>query len=291
MSIAIDHTNITPAKHGVVRTVATAIGAGVIVIIAGEAVWMSLLAAYTRHPTPFPWFVVAMAMFLVAAGAWLKWGHWPRAGAAARREGARLNAVRPKVFLLSLLAGWSSFFAGAGAYVAYRMHSGLGGEVPMTLPPGPKLAIIAGLAMAAIVAGTIEEVAVRGFMQSRLEKAYGLASAIVMSGLVWALFHTNHSYFDTSAADVAVWFGVFLAVSTILGRIASLTNSVLPTIVVHAGFDATYFVSAGILQPKVAPLAYLETLLPAQGFLLIGGGLAVIAIFAWIALFRAVRHA
>jgi membrane protease YdiL (CAAX protease family) len=291
MSIAINPTEFAPKQHGIIRTLATAIGAGVMVIVVGEAVWVSLIAAYTRHPTPFPWFVVAMAVFLAAAAAWLKWGRWPRAGAAARREGVRLNAVRPKVFVLSLLAGWSSFFAGAGAYVAYRMQAGLGGEVPMTLPPGPKGAVIAGLAMAAIVAGTIEEVAVRGFMQSRLEKAYGLVPAILVSGLVWALFHTNHSYFDTSTADTAVWFGVFLAVSTILGRIASLTNSVLPTIVIHAGFDATYFVSAGILQPRIAPLAYLESLASAQGFLMAGIALAVFAAVCWITLHRAVRHA
>jgi hypothetical protein len=87
-----------------------------------------------------------------------------------------------------------------------------------------------------------------------------------------------------------VWFGVFFAVSTILGRIASLTNSVLPGIVVHAGFDASYFVSAGILQPKIAPLTYLESLASAQTFLIIGVALAVFAVFAWIALFRAVRR-
>ena len=56
-------------------------------------------AGYTRHPTPFPWFVLAMAVFLAAAAAWLKWGRWPRAGATARREGARLNAVPLKVFV------------------------------------------------------------------------------------------------------------------------------------------------------------------------------------------------
>ncbi|MBL6854076.1 MAG: CPBP family intramembrane metalloprotease [Alphaproteobacteria bacterium] len=291
MHITLSHSEPAPRQHGVVRTVASAIGAGVTVIVVGEAVWLSLIAAYAHSPTPFPWFVLAMATFLAAAGAWLKWGRWPRAGAAARREGARLNAVPLRVFVLSLLAGWSSFFAGAGAYVAYRMQNGLSGEVPMTLPPGPKGAVLAGLAMAAIVAGTVEEVAVRGFMQSRLEKAYGVVPAILVSGLVWALFHSNHSYFNTSPGDVAVWFGVFLAVSAILGRIASLTNSVLPTIVVHAGFDAAYFVSAGILQPKIAPLTYLQTLASAQDFLTIGAGLAVLAAFCWVQLHRAVRRA
>jgi membrane protease YdiL (CAAX protease family) len=286
MSLAV---SLAAPKHGVLRTVATAIGAGVVLIIAGEGIWTGMIAAYTRHPTAFPWYVPAMAAVLAAAAAWMKWGRWPHWGAEARRGGVRLNAVPLKAFLLALAAGWSTFFAGAGAYVAYRMTSGLGGEVPMTLPPGSRESLIAGLAMAAIVAGVLEEVSVRGFIQGRLEKAYGVVPAILVSGLVWALFHTNHSYFDTSPLNVAIWFGIFLVVSAMLGTIAHRTNSVLPGIVIHAGFDSTYFVSAGILQPKIAPLSYLETLASPHSFVLIGVGLAIVAIFSWTAFFRVTR--
>ncbi len=284
MSLAL----ATPApRFGALRILAVAIGSGVAVILAGEAVWIGLIAAYTRHPTPFPWFVPAMAAVLALGAIWMKWGRTPAYGAAARREGVRLNAVPLKTFVLSLAAGWSTFFAGAGAYIAYRLSSGLGGEVPMALPPGPKLAVVAGLAMAAIVAGVIEEVSVRGFIQGRLEKAFGVVPAIAISGLVWALFHTNHSYFDTSPFDVAIWFAIFLAVSAMLGTIAHRTNSVLPGIVVHAGFDSTYFVTAGLLQPKIAPLAFVESLGTPQSFLAIGAVLAVIAAISWTLLFRA----
>jgi membrane protease YdiL (CAAX protease family) len=276
-------------KPGALRTVATAVGSGVAVILAGEAVWIGLLTAYTRRPTPFPWFVPAMAAVLALGAIWMKWGHWPVFGAAARRQGVRLNAVSPKPFVLALIAGWSTFFAGAGVYIAYRMSSGLGAEVPMTLPPGPKAAIVAGLAMAAIVAGVIEEVSVRGFIQGRLEKSLGIAPAIAISGLVWAVFHTNHSYFDTTPLNVAIWFAIFLTVSTILGTIAHRTNSVLPGIVIHAGFDSTYFVSAGLLQPRIAPLAYVESLAPPGAFLAAAIVLAAIAVIAWPLFFCATR--
>jgi membrane protease YdiL (CAAX protease family) len=277
-------------RTGALRTIATAIGSGIAVILAGEAIWIGMLTAYTRHPTPFPWFVPVMAGVLALGAIWMKWGTWPTMGAAARRAGVRLNAVPLRTFLLSLAAGWSTFFAGAGAYIAYRMSSGLGGEVPMTLPPGPKAAIVAGLAMAAIVAGVIEEISVRGFMQGRLEKAFGVAPAIAISGLVWALFHTNHSYFDTSPLDVAIWFGIFLTVSAMLGTIAHRTNSVLPGIAVHAGFDSVYFVSAGLLQPKIAPLAFVESLGTPQEFLIVGAPLAAVAALSWTLLFRATRQ-
>jgi membrane protease YdiL (CAAX protease family) len=273
----------------VTRALAVAIGSGIAIIIVSEAVWVGLIAAYSRHPVSFPWFVPAMAMFLAIGVTWMKWGSWPNYGRAARRCGVRLNPVAPRIFLLSLLAGWSTFFAGAFAYVAYRVLSGLGGEVPMTIPPGPKSSILVGLAMAAIVAGVVEEISVRGFMQSRLERAFGVVPAIIVSGFVWALFHTNHSYFEASLLDIAIWFGIFFAVSAILGTIARLTDSVLPGMTIHAGFDGLYFVSAGILQPRIAPLSFLESLASPQTFMIMAAVLALLAIGSWRGLLRAVH--
>jgi membrane protease YdiL (CAAX protease family) len=273
----------------VVRTLVVAIGSGVAIIIVSEAVWVGLIAAYSRHPVSFPWFVPVMAAFLAVGVAWMKWSNWPQYGREARRWGVRLNPVAPRILLFSLLAGWSTFFCGAFAYVAYRMLSGLGGEVPMTIPPGPRSSTLVGLAMAAIVAGVVEEISVRGFMQGRLEKAFGVVPAIIVSGFMWALFHTNHSYFDASLLDIAIWFGIFFAVSTILGTIASLTDSVVPGMIIHAGFDGLYFVSAGILQPRIAPLSFLESLASPQTFVIMAALLALVAIGSWRGLLHAVR--
>jgi len=288
MTSLLSKSPITPMAF-VARALAVAIGSGVAIIVVSEAVWTGLIAAYSRHPVTFPWFVPVMAVFLAVGVSWLKWGRWPKYGRAARRSGVRLNPVAPQVFLFSLLAGWTTFFSGAFAYVAYRMVSGLGGEVPMTIPPGPRSSILWGLAMAAIVAGVVEEISVRGFMQGRLEKAFGVVPAIVVSGFIWALFHTNHSYFDAAPLDIAIWFAIFFTVSAILGTIASLTDSVLPGMVIHAGFDGLYFVSAGILQPRIAPLSFLETLASPQTFVIVAALLALLAIGSWRSLLRAVR--
>ena len=125
--------------------------------------------------------------------------------------------------------------------------------------------------------------------QGRLERAYGVVPAILVSGLVWAVFHTNHSYFDTDPLNVVIWFCIFLVVSAMLGTIAHRTNSVLPGIVIHAGFDSTYFISAGLLQPEIAPLTFLESLARPPVFIAAGAMLAVLAALAWAALFRATR--
>ena len=126
MSLAFAVPNTAP-RPGALRNLAIAVGSSIAVIIAGEGIWVSLIALYARHPTAFPWFVPVMAAVLAAGVFGFKSADWP----------VRLNAVRPMPFLLALAAGWSTFFAGAGFYIAYRMQSGLGAEVPMTLPPGP----------------------------------------------------------------------------------------------------------------------------------------------------------
>jgi membrane protease YdiL (CAAX protease family) len=279
MSLALAQTDIAP-RSGALRTLGIAVGSGIAVIIAGEGIWTSLIALYSRHPMSFPWFVPAMAAVLAVALVWFKRAGWP----------VRLNAVRPLPFVLALAAGWSTFFAGAGFYIAYRMQSGLGAEVPMALPPGPKPAIVIGLAMAAVVAGVLEEFAVRGLIQTRLETAWGLVPAILVSGFVWAIFHTNHSYFDTTPLNVAIWFGIFTVVSAMLGTIASRTNSLVPGMVIHAGFDSTYFVPVGLLSSH-APLAFVESLASPHAFQMIGAGLAAIAAISWTAFFRATRRA
>jgi membrane protease YdiL (CAAX protease family) len=271
-------------RPGALRTVFSAIVSGVIVFLIAQAVWMVLLSHMLTHPTPMPWEVPAMAAFLACGIAYLKWGTWPKRGRAFRREGVRFNAVPVRTVLFALAAGWTSMFAGFCAYAAHRTVTGLGGEASLHLPHGGGVGLIAGLVMAGVVAGTVEEVAFRGFMQGALEKRFGLVPAIFVSGIVWALFHINHSYFGEEAL---LWFAIFLAVATILGTIAHRTNSVVPGVLVHAGFDSAYFVAAGLLPPSMAPIAFLQSLASPATLLLISGASALCAVVAWVLFFQA----
>jgi membrane protease YdiL (CAAX protease family) len=275
-------------RPGALRSVVSAVVSGVVVFLIAQAVWMVLLRQMLAHPTPVPWEVPAMTAFLACGIAYLKWGAWPARGGAFRREGVRFNAVPVRTVLLALVAGWASMFAGFCAYAAHRSISGLGGEASLNLPHDGGMGLIAGLVMAGIVAGTVEEVAFRGFMQGALEKRFGLAPAIFVSGIAWALFHTNHSYFGE---EILVWFAIFLAVATILGTIAHRTNSVVPGIIVHSGFDGAYFVAAGLLAPRITPIAFLQTLASPGTLLLISGASAVCAIATWVLFFQATGRA
>ena len=140
--------------------------------------------------------------------------------------------------------------------------------------------------MAGVVAGVVEEIAFRGFMQGTLERRFGIVPAILVSGFVWALFHTNHAYFGEEALT---WFAIFLSVATMLGTIAHRTDSLIPGIAVHAGFDITYFVAAAILQPAIAPIAWVQSF--AAPSALVGAAVvfATIALTSWVAFFRATK--
>jgi membrane protease YdiL (CAAX protease family) len=264
------------------------VGSGALVFLVAQGAWIFLLGHLLAHPTARPWELPAMAAFLLGGIAYLHWGAWPVRGRTFRRNGLRFNAVPLRTILFALLAGWATMFAGFVGYAAHRALHGLGGESPLALPHGGGSAFFAGLVMAGVVAGTIEEIAFRGFMQGPLEKRFGLLSAIFVTGLCFALVHTNHSYFGEEAP---IWVAIFLCVSAILGVIASRTNSVIPGIVVHAGFDSAYFVAAGLLQPRIAPLAFVQSLASPSVLLFISAASAVCAVAGWVLFFNATAKA
>ncbi|HEY1613659.1 MAG TPA: type II CAAX endopeptidase family protein [Rhizomicrobium sp.] len=275
----------SPASSGRVRALLLALSSGAIVFLIAQAVWGAVLWKLYTHPAG--WELGAMATFLVCGIAWLRFGPWPLFGRAFRREGLRFNRVRLAAFLPALVAGWSTMIAGFCLYAAHRAASGLGGESPVTLPAQAHGAwLFAGLLMSGSVAGVVEEIAFRGFMQGILEKRFPAAAAIVVTGFFWGLVHLNHAYFGE---ETFLWFGVFLAVAAILGTIAHRTNSVLPGIVVHAGFDSTYFLVAGLLQPRIAPLAFVQSLAAPSTLRIVAACAVVVAAVAWRAFFASTR--
>jgi membrane protease YdiL (CAAX protease family) len=264
-----------------------AIVSGGLVFLIAQGVWIVLLTRMIARPEPFPWELPAMAGFLAIGCVWLKWGTWPQWGRAFRREGVRLNPATLRAILLALTSVWPAMIAGFCLYAAHRAQSGMGGEQPITLPLVPHgPALFAGLVMPGVVAGVVEEIAFRGFTQGTLEKRFGLLPAILISGFCWGLVHTNHGYFGEEAL---LWIGMFLVIAAMLGIIANRTNSVIPGILVHAGFDTTYFVAAGILQPRIAPLAFILAHASPPQLLAAAMIASVCSVAGWLGFFRATR--
>jgi Type II CAAX prenyl endopeptidase Rce1-like len=88
------------------------------------------------------------------------------------------------------------------------------------------------LVMASLVAGVAEEAAFRGYMQGPIERRHGPLAAILVSGAAFGFAHYYHH-----PASVVAMLPYYLTVSAVYGGLAYLTNSILPSLVLHAGGD------------------------------------------------------
>ncbi|MEP7322594.1 MAG: CPBP family intramembrane glutamic endopeptidase [Saprospiraceae bacterium] len=101
----------------------------------------------------------------------------------------------------------------------------------------PNCTVIALLFISAPVAGIIEEAAFRGYMQGPIERRWGLAVSILITGTLFALVHLDFR--------IVLW-PYYIAVSAIYGTVTFLTKSILPSIVLHtlgnlySNFDLWY---------------------------------------------------
>ena len=88
----------------------------------------------------------------------------------------------------------------------------------------PRITMISLLLMAAPVAGIVEEAAFRGYMQGPIERRYGMAVAILVTGTMFAVAHLDFT--------LVLW-PYYVAVAAIYGTVTHLTSSILPAIVLH----------------------------------------------------------
>jgi membrane protease YdiL (CAAX protease family) len=102
-------------------------------------------------------------------------------------------------------------------------------EIPAAMPPVTTFLLVV---MSSIVAGVVEESGFRGYMQGAIERRYGVAVALLVSGTAFGLAHFTHH-----AALTLQMLPFYLAVSAIYGGLAYATNSILPAIALHAGGD------------------------------------------------------
>lgn len=214
-------------------TILAAIGVGVLVLLAGNLPFNVLNAWNQRAGVAVPWAILPAALYL-----WAYWqfigGRWGAPAAAAkRRQDLRANRLSPRVWAASLVAGLLGF----GALVALLAFAArlvnLPASSPIVTPPGmPVVTALSLIVMASIVAGVTEEAAFRGYMQSPIERRYGLAIAVLVNGTLFGLLH-----FPTHPADVLWMLPYYIAVSAVYGGLTWAANSILPALVLHSVGD------------------------------------------------------
>ena len=89
--------------------------------------------------------------------------------------------------------------------------------------------------MGSLVSPIKEETGFRGYAQVRLERVFALATAIVISSLLFMFWHGPTQGF--------VWSKLlfYFLVGIVFGTTAFLTNSIRPTIPAHILGDITFF--------------------------------------------------
>jgi len=210
----------------ILRTVGLGILALVIALFPG-GIWTALLITNLRVSPSIPWAVVVMGIFLWAL--WRYLGGWgpPRASSEMRHRLLRAAAVPARVFGWAIVAGLLSVIALAGFWIVLLQLV----KVPLHSLPDfskyPLLTVGAVIVMACVVSSVPEEAAFRGYFQSFLEQRLPAAGAIILSSLVLAPGHC--------ATQGFVWPVVvfYFLVDSMLGTMAYLTKSILPSVVVH----------------------------------------------------------
>ncbi len=209
----------------VVRAVVT----GLVLAAAGTTPWAILVSANMKHWSGVPWAVPLTALYL-----WLYWRYirgegWPRSTSAARRTLCRANRLSADTWGMALLAGFVGLtFLVLLQQVLSRLVSLPQQQVPDVLQyPGGT--VLLWVLMSAVVAGVAEEASFRGYMQGPIERRHGPVVAIVVTGSLFGLAHFTHP------EVTAVLLPYYLAVAAVYGALAYLTNSILPSVVLHAG--------------------------------------------------------
>ena len=221
-------------------TIVSAVLIGVAVLLAGNLPW----AGFGRIPGlgplnlargyAVPWAILPMCAYL-----WAYWqyigGAWGSAGSAAtRRSNLRANRLPAGLWFPSLMAGLAGFAALLALLAAAARIVRLPSSLPIVTPVDmPLVTVVLLLAMQSVVAAVTEEAAFRGYMQSMIERHYGVAIAILINGIFFGLLH-----FGNHPADVLLMLPYYVSVSAVYGGLTWAADSILPAIVLHSAGDA-----------------------------------------------------
>jgi membrane protease YdiL (CAAX protease family) len=197
---------------------------GMLVALAGTIPRNLIFAANLRYYPSLPWAVPLTATYL-----WLFWRYLNGAGppestAEVRHRSLRASRVSCHMWAWALLAGGLGIVAVVFAFrVANRLVMLPQQQLP-DLSQVPKITVLSLLLMAAPVAGIVEEAAFRGYMQGPIERRYGLAVAVMVTGTMFAVAHLDFT--------LILW-PYYVAVAAIYGTVTHLTKSILPAVVLH----------------------------------------------------------
>ena len=201
-----------------------AILTGMALVFIGSIPRNLLFAANTRLFPTVPWFTFPLCIYI-----WIYWryvnGAWfPRSTSAARRANLRANSLGGPVWFWALSAGTIALVALVLLLrVANRIVT-MPREASFDVSQISMATVIAMIVVGAISAAVVEESAFRGYMQGLIEKRLGIVAAILISGVMFGLAHLGVT---------PMLLPYYVSVAALYGMVAYLTDSILPSIVLH----------------------------------------------------------
>lgn len=206
-----------------------AVVTGLAVATAGTIPWAALVAANIKHKPALPWAVPIMAVYL-----WLFWRYvrgegWPQSTAAARRASSRANGLPADLWGPALLAGILGLVSVLLLQGVLSRVVALPQQRDLDVSQYPVLTVLLWVLMSAVVAGVVEETSFRGYVQTPIERRHGPVIAILVTGSLFGLMHFTHP------EVTLVLLPYYMAVAAVYGALAHLTDSTLPSMVLHGG--------------------------------------------------------
>ena len=184
---------------------------------------------------------------IVVAHLWLFWRYaggegWPRSTSAERRENRRANAVNGEMWGMAMLAGLLGLFTIVAMMGVMSRMVEIPGEIRVDTSRLSFLTLLYLITASAIVSGVVEEVSYRGYLQRPIERRFGFVVALLVSGLLFGVMHFTHPGVGLSLLPY------YLVVSAVYGGLACLTDSVYPSMALHA--FGNFFGSVGLLAGR-----------------------------------------
>lgn len=225
-------TNLIGKRWSRLPIVIRAILTGFTVNTFGVGVWV-LIATLI----PAPWSIPLMGIFLVFYWKYFTGGWRPKHTKSFRQFCSRDIQLSKSVWKWGITAAVLLFiFLNAALVLTFRIVE----FQPETFKTArylndvPLWIALAFLIMSSAVAGICEEVGFRGYMQAPLEQKYSSVIAISITSLIFVVVHLHQAW----AGGVLIHIFV---VSVMIGYLAYATNSLLPGILAHIGFDIVNF--------------------------------------------------
>jgi membrane protease YdiL (CAAX protease family) len=202
----------------------------IVVDIGTTASVMPVLGNMRFHPE-IPWALPATLAVMAIFWYYFTGGGYPAATRALRQDVTRRKSLPWPIWRAVILPVLLSLVTATSLRLALPTILPIEPpKIPFDLAPFPFATVLGLLLSIAISAGIAEEVAFRGYLQKPLEDAYGIAPALILTGVAFWYAHVD---------KVGLSHLPFhLAASILVGLAVYLTNSLLPAIIAHAVADA-----------------------------------------------------